>query len=72
VRHFDTGSGVGTGVVFNDYDVGAVVWGVGTALDLYQDAAVWQRLVRNGMAQDFSWSLQVPHYVDAYQRLLSS
>ncbi len=29
-----------------------------------------RQLVRNGMAQDFSWSRQVPRYVDAYERLL--
>ncbi len=73
VRHFDpvTG-GDGTGVVFNDYDAGAVMWAVGYALDLYRDPAIWQKLVRNGMAQDFSWSRQVPRYVDAYERLLRS
>ena len=30
------------------------------------------RLVRNGMAQDFSWSRQVPQYVEAYERLIST
>jgi starch synthase len=70
VRHFDPASANdGTGVVFNDYDAGAVMWAIGYALDLFQNPAAWQRLVRNGMAQDFSWSLQVPRYVDAYERL---
>ncbi len=70
VQHFDPRTGEGTGVVFNDYDTGAVIWAVGTALDLYHSGSAWQRLVRNGMAQDFSWSRQVPHYVEAYERLL--
>jgi starch synthase len=70
VRHFDATTGEGTGVVFNDYDAGAVIWAVGTALDLYQDPALWERLVRNGMAQDFSWNRQVPRYVETYQQLL--
>lgn len=73
VRHFEPVRGTdGTGVVFNDYDADAVIWAVGYALDLYQDAAAWQRLVRNGMAQDFSWRQQVPRYVEAYERLLRS
>ena len=72
VQHFDPKRGEGTGIVFNDYDVGAVVWAVGTALDFYQNASSWQKLVRNGMAQDFSWSRQVPLYVQAYERLLQS
>lgn len=72
VQHFDAASGEGTGVVFNDYNADAVNWAIGTALDWYQNPAVWQRLVRNGMAQDFSWSRQVPHYVESYERLLKA
>jgi starch synthase len=70
VTHFDPASGQGTGVVFNDYDAGAVNWAVNTALDFYQDDTLWQRLVRNGMAQDFSWSQQAPKYVATYEQLL--
>jgi starch synthase len=71
VRHFDPVRGSdGTGVVFNDYDAGAVIWAVGYALDLYRDPANWHKLVQNGMAQDFSWGRQVPRYVEAYERLL--
>jgi starch synthase len=71
VQHFDAASGQGTGIVFNDYDAQGVHWAIGTALDLYRDTRAWQRLVRNGMAQDFSWRRQVPRYVEAYQRLLA-
>ena len=70
VQHFDPRTGIGTGIVFNDYDTGAVMWAVGTALDIYRDDRAWDRLVRNGMAQDFSWSRQVPQYVDMYERLI--
>jgi starch synthase len=72
VHQFDSSSGRGTGVVFNDYDVTGVLWAVGAALDLYAQPAVWWRLVKNGMAQDFSWARQVPRYVEAYERLLRS
>jgi starch synthase len=48
------------------------MWAVGTALDIYRDDKAWDRLVRNGMAQDFSWSRQVPQYVDMYERLIRS
>jgi starch synthase len=70
VQHFDRASGQGTGVVFNDYDVAGVTWGVNTALDLYKEKTLWRRLVQNAMAQDFSWSTQVQHYVETYERLL--
>jgi starch synthase len=70
VRHFDTGNGQGTGVVFNDYDGVAVQWAVNYALDLYQQKGHWRRLVQNGMAQDFSWHRQVQRYVEQYERLV--
>jgi starch synthase len=72
VQHFDPRTGIGTGIVFNDYDTGAVIWAVGTALDLYRDPKAWDRLVRNGMAQDFAWSRQVPQYVETYERLIGT
>jgi len=70
IQHFDAASGQGTGIVFNDYNAEAVHWAIGSALDLYRNTAAWHRLVLNGMAQDFSWSRQVPRYVEAYERLL--
>jgi starch synthase len=70
VQHFDVATGLGTGVVFNDYNVEAVNWAIGTALDWYENRGLWHRLVQNGMAQDFSWSRQVQQYVAAYDRLL--
>jgi starch synthase len=71
VQQFDAATGQGTGVVFNDYDTGAVMWAVGTALDLYAQPALWQRLVHNAMAADFSWKRSVEHYIAAYERLLT-
>ena len=70
VQHFDSVSGVGTGIVFNDYNEPAASWAIATALELYQQKGAWRRLVQNGMAQDFSWHRQVQHYVDAYERLM--
>jgi len=72
VQHFDPASRTGTGVVFNDYDVGGVTWGVETALRWYSHQSLWRRLVQNGMAQDFSWQTQVGEYVALYERMLAA
>jgi len=69
VRHFDTATGQGTGIVFSDYDAGALLWAVNHALDLYRQKGHWRRLMHNGMAQDFSWQRQVQQYVAQYERL---
>jgi starch synthase len=67
VRHFDPATGQGTGCVFNDYDVPAVHWAVGTTLDWFAHRSSWQQLVQNAMAQDFSWGRQSVRYVQVYR-----
>jgi starch synthase len=69
VRHFDPGTGEGTGCVFNDFDENGMRWALNTTLAWYQDPAVWPRLIQNAMAQDFSWSRQVDQYETLFRRL---
>lgn len=71
VRHFDPATGDGTGIVFNDFDAPAVQWGLDTALDWYNDKPLWQRLMQNAMAEDFSWHHQVELYEVAYRELIA-
>ncbi len=72
VQHFNPASGIGTGCVFNDYDSPAVRWAVGTTLDWYAVPKSWQRLMRNAMAQDFSWGRQIVKYEALYRELLAA
>lgn len=68
---YDPATGEGTGVVFEHFNAEALEWALNTALDLYAQPAHWSRLVRNGMAQDFSWEHQGAQYVALYERLLT-
>lgn len=70
IRHFDPATGVGNGSVFLDADPQGVSWGVRTALGWFADPAAWAQLVRNAMAEDFSWPKQVPYYEELYRSLL--
>lgn len=70
VRHFDPATGIGTGCVFNDYDVAAVRWAIGTTLDWFGVQKNWKRLMQNAMAQDFSWTRQIVQYDALYRELL--
>jgi starch synthase len=72
VQHFDPASGKGTGVVFNDYDATAVTWAVETALGWHAQKPLWQQLVQNAMAQDFSWESRVGDYEALYERMISA
>jgi starch synthase len=72
VQMWDDSSRQGTGIVFNDFDVPAIRWAIHTALDLFKDDSAWSQLVKNGMAQDFSWERQAQEYVTLYESMLSS
>jgi starch synthase len=72
VQHFDPARGTGTGCVFNDYDAPAARWAIGTALDWYGDAKIWQQLMQNAMAQDFSWTRQIVKYDALYRGVLGT
>lgn len=70
VQHWDPATRQGTGVVFNDYDPQGVRWALQAALDLFKDRDAWLQMMRNGMAQDFSWDKQSQEYVRLYERLV--
>jgi starch synthase len=72
VQMWDPATRSGTGIVFNDFDVPAVRWALHTALDLYKDRDAWLQMMRNGMAQDFSWETQGRHYEQLYRDLAAS
>jgi starch synthase len=69
VQHFDRQRGDGNGVVFLDYDVQGLNWGLNQALDWFGEPALWQQLIDNAMAEDFSWRRQGPHYEALYRQL---
>lgn len=69
VQMWDPATRQGTGIVFNDFDVPAVQWAIHTALDFFKDQDGWTQLMRNGMAQDFSWDRQTGEYVRLYEEL---
>jgi starch synthase len=69
VAQYEPETGEGTGIVFDNFDSEALEWALNTALDLHAQPEQWRRLVRNGMAQDFSWDRQGEKYIGIYRRL---
>jgi starch synthase len=66
VSQFDEDSDTGTGVVFDHHTPDALRWALQRALELYRRSDTWLRLVRNAMAQDYSWEKQAERYVRLY------
>jgi starch synthase len=71
VREFDPSTGQGTGFCFSGYDPEEFKAAVNRALALWPYRDLWQKLMLNGMHQDFSWTESARKYVQAYERVRS-
>ncbi len=69
VEQVDPETGAGTGILFRDYDEPALEWALKTAFNLYRNKALWDKIIANGMAKDFSWGRQTARYVELYREL---
>jgi starch synthase len=69
VEQFDPRTNKGTGFKFREYSGEAMLETLRTAIRVYRgDANAWQTLMRNGMAQDYSWINSAREYVKVYER----
>jgi starch synthase len=59
----------GTGIVFRDYSALALGWAIDTGLELYADKPLWQQIMQNGMARDYSWEHQGQLYAELFRKL---
>ncbi len=57
----------GTGFRFATPDGTGLLWAIDRALAEWGDREGWERLMRNGMARDFSWERSARRYVEAYR-----
>ncbi|NNF17451.1 MAG: glycogen synthase [Gammaproteobacteria bacterium] len=69
VAQINPARGTGTGVLFSDYDEAGLYWAISTALTLQANQPLWQKIISNGMAMDFSWEKQGQQYVKLYRWL---
>jgi starch synthase len=69
VEQFDPTTGKGTGFKFREYSGEAMLEKLRQAIELYRsNPKAWQTLMRNGMAQDYSWTNSAREYVKVYER----
>ena len=66
VREFDPADLYGNGFVFTRYEPEALVAAIRRALSIYQSQKLWQALVENGMACDFSLRRSALEYEQYY------
>ncbi len=69
VEEFDSQTKQGTGFGFTEYDPQALLGAVERALAVYAQPPLWEQLVQNAFAADFSWSHSARKYIDLYQQI---
>jgi starch synthase len=60
----------GTGFRFEAYEPAALLSELAQAISYYGDETTWRHLIKNGMAEDFSWEQSAKAYKDVYLRAL--
>lgn len=68
---FDPTTGQGTGFLFEELSAEALLEAVRTALEVHSDQPTRQQLMRNAMAQDFSWARSAARYLSLYRRVVA-
>ena len=68
IREWDAGAGTATGFCFDALTPEACRAAVTRALGAYGQPGAWQRLVRNAMAEDFSWEASAEKYASCYRK----
>jgi len=60
----------GTGFLFVDYTVDAMLESVDLSLEYYKKKKEWKNLMLNGMKKDFSWENSADQYIKLYKAML--
>jgi len=70
VTEFDPARRTGTGFMFDAFTAEALLAAVRRAASTYRQPSVWKALVRNAMAEDFSWDASAREYAALYRKAL--
>ncbi|MCI0547417.1 MAG: glycogen synthase GlgA [Candidatus Rokubacteria bacterium] len=70
VTEFDPARRTGTGFTFEAFTAEALVDAVRRAATTYRRPAAWAALVKNAMAEDFSWGASAREYLTLYRKAL--
>jgi starch synthase len=67
---YDPKTGEGNGFKFGPYQPASFLAAIQKAVDLFQNASVWKRLVASGMSADFSWDRSAQSYLGLYRDVI--
>ncbi len=67
IEEWDAKTGKGTGFKFAGFDPKDLLTEIDRALEAFKGKKGWTRLMRNGMAHDYSWTGPAKEYVKVYE-----
>jgi len=70
IGQYNPKTGDGNGFKFGPYKPAAFIEAIQNAVDLFQDAKAWKKLVANGMRADFSWDRSAKSYLALYRSVI--
>ncbi len=69
IESYDVRTGKGTGFKFREYTPEALLTTMQAALQLWAKPNEWRKLMLNGMARDFSWTVAAREYLKIYEKV---
>jgi starch synthase len=67
IAEWNAKKGTGTGFKFAGFDPKDLLAAIDRAIQAFQDKEAWERLMRNGMALNFSWAGPAREYGEVYE-----
>ncbi|MFP3869431.1 MAG: glycogen synthase, partial [Syntrophobacteria bacterium] len=68
VSPYEPKTGTGVGFLFTTYEPEAFWQAIETALEFFSRPEIWQQIMKNGMAEDFSWQSAARQYLLLYEK----
>jgi len=69
IEEWNPEQGTGTGFKFSGYSAGALMGEIDRALEAFPDREGWTKLMRNGMARNYSWEQPAWEYAAVYEEV---
>ncbi|MCE5301106.1 MAG: glycogen synthase GlgA [Spirochaetia bacterium] len=66
IKHFNFKEKKGNGFTFQGYNPWDLFRAIRVAVDTFKNRAVWEKLMHNGMKENFSWDMAAVKYVELY------
>ncbi len=67
IEEWNADAGTGTGFKFSAYEAAGLLAAIDRALAAFKNRKAWQTLMRNGMAQNYSWQQPAREYAAVYE-----